>query len=230
MRQATPRIIAITGATRGLGRVLALGFAELGHTVAGCGRAAALIEELRQNLGPPHEFQAVDVRDDPAVRAWADGVVARLGAPDLLVNNAGIANHNAPLWNVPVDECNEIFDVNIKGMINVIRHFVPPMIARGSGVIVNMSSGIVHYPAPSLGPYTASKWAVEGLTRSLAHALPRGVSAIALSPGTINTDLVRRIFGADAAKQMTPEKWARKAIPFLLKLGPRTNGRSLKIR
>jgi NAD(P)-dependent dehydrogenase (short-subunit alcohol dehydrogenase family) len=156
--------------------------------------------------------------------------LARFGAPDLLVNNAGVTNQLAPLWEVPPVECDEVIDINLKGMINVIRHFVPAMIARGTGVIVNFSSGLGRATAPRLAPYCATKWAVEGLTRALSQELPGGMAAVPLSPGVIETDLLHRMFGAAAARYITPQKWAKKSIPFLLRLGPRANGKSRKLR
>ncbi len=230
MRETSSRLIVITGVTRGLGRALAVGFAELGHTVAGCGRSAGDIEALRRELGDPHDFQVLDVTSDTAVRAWAGSVLSRYGAPDLLLNNAGVTNRTAALWDVPVDECNEVVDVNIKGVINVLRHFVPAMIERGSGVIVNFSSGLGRSTTALAAPYCATKWAVEGLTRALAQELPRGLAAIPLAPGVIDTDLLRTLFGAGARKYPTPRTWAKKSIPFLLKLGPKKNGKALKIR
>ena len=134
------RVVLITGATRGLGRAMTARFVEAGHTVAGCGRSAEAIAELQRTHSGPHRFARVDVVDDAAVRGWAADVLAEVGPPDLLLNNAALVNRNAPLWEVPAEEFSRVIDVNIKGVANVIRHFVPAMIERGSGVIVNFSS------------------------------------------------------------------------------------------
>lgn len=225
----TSRLIAITGATRGLGRALAEGFAALGHTVIGCGRSAEAVESLRAALGAPHDFTAVDVAREDEVRAWAEGFLARLGAPDLLVNNAGVMNRNARLWDVPAEEFDRIIDVNIKGVANVIRHVVPAMIARRSGVIVNLSSGWGRSTAPEFAPYCASKWAVEGLTRALAQELPAGLAAVPLNPGIIDTDMLRSSFGSQASNFIGPGPWAKAAVPFLLDLGPKDNGKPLTV-
>src|SRR4051794_29525694 len=96
--QGGGKVVVVTGVTRGLGRAMAEGFAARGHTVVGCGRSEADLGALRQALGPPHELSRVDVADDGEVKAWADGFLGRLGAPDLLVNNAALINANAPLW------------------------------------------------------------------------------------------------------------------------------------
>ena len=185
-----PKLIVITGVTRGLGRAMAEEFARLGHTIAGCGRSERDLGQLRDKLKAPHRFAAVDVTSDEQVAAWAREIAAASGAPDLLLNNAAIINRNAQLWKVPAKEFSNVIDVNIKGVTNVIRHFVPDMIKRGSGVIVNFSSGWGRSTDAEVAPYCATKWAIEGLTQALAQELPPGVAAIALNPGAIDTDML----------------------------------------
>jgi NAD(P)-dependent dehydrogenase (short-subunit alcohol dehydrogenase family) len=80
-----------------------------------------------------------------------------------------------------------------------------------------------------VAPYCASKWAIEGLTRALAQELPRGLAAVPLNPGIIDTEMLRSCFGGDAAGYPSPPKWAEKAVPFLLELGPRHNGQALTV-
>lgn len=220
-------LVVITGATRGLGRAMVAEFVGRGWTVAGCGRSAAAVEELGRRFGSPHRFACVDVRDDAAVRHWAQGTLDALGAPDLLLNNAAVINRLAPLWELSAGEFDLVIDVNIKGVTNVIRHFVPAMIRRGRGVIVNFSSGWGRSVDAQVAPYCATKWAIEGLTKALAEELPRGLAAVALNPGVIHTDMLASCFGAAAADYPSPEQWARSAVPFLLKLGPGHNGQSL---
>ena len=114
-----------------------------------------------KRFGPPHRFDPVDVADDAAVARWAKSVLADGGAPDLLLNNAAIVNRNAPLVDVPPDEFSRVIDINIKGIYHVIRHFVPAMIERGKGVIVNFSSGWGRSTSPEVAPYCATKYAVS---------------------------------------------------------------------
>jgi NAD(P)-dependent dehydrogenase (short-subunit alcohol dehydrogenase family) len=218
------RVIVITGATRGLGRALALRFEEMGHTVLGCGCNHEHIGELVRAFGHPHDFAAVDVASDSQVKAWAQRLLKTHGAPDLLLNNAALINRNAPLWRVPVEEFDAVIDVNVKGVANVIRHFVPAMIERGRGVIVNFSSGWGRSTAPEVAPYCATKWAIEGLTQALAEELPSGLAAVALNPGIIDTDMLRSSFGGSAESYASPDEWSRRAAPFLLALGPKDNG------
>lgn len=223
----TARTIVITGATRGLGRAMAEEFIRLGHRVAGCGRSAEGVARLAAAHGAPHRFDVVDVADDGQVAAWAASVLADLGPPDLLLNNAALIAGNAPLWRVPAAEFAAVVDVNIKGVANVIRHFVPVMVARGRGVIVNFSSGWGRGADAEVAPYCATKWAVEGLTAALALELPKGMAAVPLNPGIIDTDMLRATFGGQAGRYAKPEAWAKTAVPFLLGLGPKDNGRQL---
>jgi NAD(P)-dependent dehydrogenase (short-subunit alcohol dehydrogenase family) len=223
------RVIVITGATRGLGRALVAQFATGGHTVVGCGRSRGHVAELKSTFPPPHEFAAVDVRDAAAVTAWATEVIARHGPPDLLVNNAALMNTPAPLWEVPADEFADVIDVNVKGVFHVIRAFVPAMVARGSGVVVNLSSGWGRSTSPEVAPYCATKYAVEGLTLALAQELPRGMAAVPLNPGVIDTDMLRHAWADGAAAYPKADAWAKRAAPFLLGLGAKDNGRSLSV-
>jgi NAD(P)-dependent dehydrogenase (short-subunit alcohol dehydrogenase family) len=221
--------ILITGAGRGLGLAMTEKFIELGQTVIGCSRQPKHVDALKKRFPEPHRFDAVDVADDAAVGRWATAVIAAGGPPDLLLNNAAIVNANARLFDVPPDDFTRVIDVNIKGVYHVIRHFVPAMIKQGRGVIVNFSSGWGRSTSPEVAPYCATKYAIEGLTLALAQELPAGMAAIPLNPGIINTDMLQSCFGAEAGSYPTPDKWAKKAVPFLLQLGPKDNGQSLTV-
>ena len=94
-------IILITGVTRGLGRAMVDEFVRRKHTVLGCGRSQNGIEQLRKQIGPPHDFAVVDVASDGEVKAWAGRLLSAYGPPDLVLNNAGVINKNARLWEVP---------------------------------------------------------------------------------------------------------------------------------
>ena len=225
----TPRRIVITGATRGLGRSLVAMFAPMGHTVIGCGRSEQGVDGLRKAFGPPHDFAALDVSEDAAVAAWAARVLAEFGPPDLLINNAAVMNVPAPLWTIGATEFDHLIDVNIKGTANVIRHIVPAMVARRTGVIVNLSSGWGRSTSPEVAPYCATKWAIEGLTRALAQELPGGMAAVPLNPGIIDTDMLRVGFGDRASGFPGPDPWAQSAAPFLLGIGPKDNGKPLTV-
>lgn len=223
------RIILITGVSRGLGRAMAHKFAALGHVVIGCGRSKQAIASLQMELGTPHRVSVVDVTRDAQVAKWAEQLLAEIGPPDLLLNNAALMNPVSPLWEVSWKDFDAVIDVNIKGVANVIRHFVPAMVKRKSGVIVNFSSGWGRATDGGVAPYCASKWAIEGLTRSLAQDLPKGMVAIPLNPGIIDTDLLRICFGKEAGQYPKAEDWAEAAVPFLLDLKVSDNGKPLTV-
>jgi NAD(P)-dependent dehydrogenase (short-subunit alcohol dehydrogenase family) len=221
------KAVVITGVTRGLGRAMAEELARMGHTVVGCGRSQKEIAVLRAELKKPHDFVAVDVASDAEVRVWAAEVLRTHGAPGLLLNNAAVINKNARLWEVGPEEFAQVIDVNVKGTVSIIRHFLPAMIEQGHGVVVNFSSGWGRSTDAEVAPYCASKWAIEGLTQSLSQELPAGLAAVALNPGIINTDMLRSCFGGSASSYPSPQRWAKSAVPFLLGLGPGDNGKQL---
>jgi NAD(P)-dependent dehydrogenase (short-subunit alcohol dehydrogenase family) len=229
-REYSAMNIVITGATRGLGHALTNQFIALGHTVAGCGRNEAGVRALQRAHPAPHDFAALDVTQAEAVEAWAARVMKKLGAPDLLINNAALMNNPAPLWKVPAAEFSALMDVNLKGVANVIRAFVPAMVERRRGVIVNFSSGWGRSVDRNVAPYCATKWAIEGLTKALAEELPDGMAAVPLNPGVINTDMLQQCWPDGAAAFPQAAAWAKKAAPFILGLGPQHNGDSVSVR
>ncbi len=223
------RLVLITGVTKGLGEAMAEKFVELGHTVIGCGRSAAAIDGLRRRFPAPHRFDAIDVSSDCQMAEWAESVISQNGTPDLLLNNAAVINQNGVLWEVPAAEFDRVIDVNIKGVANVIRHFVPAMVERRSGVIVNFSSGWGRSTSAEVAPYCATKWAIEGLTQAMAQELPEGMVAVPLNPGIINTEMLQSCFGHSAGKFPDATRWAEVAVPFLLQISAKDHGEPLSV-
>jgi NAD(P)-dependent dehydrogenase (short-subunit alcohol dehydrogenase family) len=223
------RTILLTGVTRGLGRALTDRFIEKGHTVWGCGRNGEQIARLQQRFGPPHDFARVNVADDAHVADWARRLLQNHPAPDFLLNNAAVINALAPLWEVPAAEFDALIDINIKGVTNVIRHFVPAMIARGAGIIINFSSGWGRSVSPEVAPYCASKFAVEGLSKALAEELPSGMASVPLNPGIIDSDMLRASYQEAAGHYPDPEHWSHGAADYILRLGPSDSGLSRTI-
>lgn len=230
MAKKEPKLVVITGATRGLGRAMASEFQERSFTVVGCGGGVETVAREKGGFPEPHRLDVVDVASDAAVAAWAAEILEEYGPPALLLNNAGIINGNAALWEIGADEFDRVIDVNIKGVANVIRHFVPAMIENRNGVIVNFSSGWGRSTSPDVAPYCATKWAIEGLTQALAQELPDGLAAIPLNPGVINTEMLQSCFGGAASGYLTPERWAKSAVPMILALGPKDNGRPMTVQ
>jgi NAD(P)-dependent dehydrogenase (short-subunit alcohol dehydrogenase family) len=122
-----------------------------------------------------------------------------------------------------------VLRVNVAGTANVIRALLPAMIAAGSGIVVNMSSGWGRSTAPEVAPYCASKWAIEGLTQALSQELPPGLAAVAVNPGVIDTEMLRSCWGDSAGSCPSPDDWAGRAMPFLLSLTPAHNGQALTV-
>ena len=224
------RLILITGCSKGLGLSMVHSFVSLGHTVVGCARKTTAISSIQKEFGSRHFFTTVDVADASAVETWAGQVIPKHGAPDLLLNNAAVIHPNGPFWQVPAERFNQVIDVNVKGLANVLRAFLPAMVKAKKGVIVNFSSGWGRSTSPEVSGYCASKYAVEGLTASLAQELPAGMAAVALNPGIINTEMLQDCFGKESASLYpSAQQWAVSAVPFLLKLGPKDNGKPLTV-
>lgn len=221
------RHIVITGATKGIGRALALEWVKSGHRISACGRNAAQVAELQEALADNGFVKVVDVTGAASVDGWASEAIARFGAPDLLINNAAVINNNAPLVDVPQEEFDLVIDVNVKGVANVLRSFLPGMTENNSGVVINLSSGWGRSTSPEVAPYCASKFAIEGLTKALAQELPSGMAAIPLSPNTVNTEMLQSCFGEGASYSPGPDSWAKTVAPWILTLGPGQNGQSL---
>ena len=224
--------IVVTGVSGGLGRAMALGFAKEGHTVVGCARNVEALKSLQEQLGTPHQCDVVDVSEGDQVQAWAEKVLNDFRTPDLLINCAAMINRNAPLWELSESDFSDIVDVNIKGVLHAIKHFVPTMkaqSAQGSGVIVNFSSYWGRSTSSDVAAYCATKWAIEGLSRGLADDLPSGMAAVALNPGVIHTEMLQLTFGDSASNYPKPDQWANAAVPFILGFGSADNGTSVTV-
>uniref|UniRef100_A0A9I9DRH7 NADPH-dependent pterin aldehyde reductase-like n=1 Tax=Cucumis melo TaxID=3656 RepID=A0A9I9DRH7_CUCME len=230
-------VILITGVSRGLGRSLGLELAKLGHTIVGCSRNHDTLHSLQTQLSSvstkQHLLLNLDVTSNSGVEDLLQAVLQTNLIPDILVNNAGIANEKSKFWEIPQKEFDSVIDTNIKGTANVLRHFIPPMIAREKKIIVNMSSLWGRIGAPmvrtTFSPYSASKWGIEGLTKSIAEELPKGMAIIALHPGIVNTDMLRTAFGDFASNYQNPQQWATKAASMILNLSSADNGASLTV-
>ena len=227
------RTCVITGAAGGIGAALALDLARrraslvlVDRDAEGLDRVTGMARELGATEAHPY---VCDLSDGGDRRDLADQVLGRHAGADLLINNAALMNRLSPVWEQDDREFTKLVDVNIRGVANVLRHFVPAMVKRKQGVIVNFSSGWGRSTSPEVAAYCASKWAIEGLTQSLAQELPGGMAAVALNPGIIDTEMLRSCFGESAAHYPTAEEWIRSAGPFLLRLSARDNGQSLTV-
>ena len=173
-------------------------FSARGWHVAGGARNKSALIQLSKKLNTKNFLSPFDVTKPEEVENFSKLVFQNLGCPYLLINNAGLINQNAPLTQVSTEEFASVLAVNLGGIHNMIRSFVPLMQNADEGIVVNFSSYWGQSTAPEVAPYCASKWGVEGLTRALAQELPNNLAAVAFNPGIINTDMLRSCFG-DAA-------------------------------
>ena len=207
-RKEISKSVIITGVTQGLGRAMVDRFHELGWNIYGCGRSKDKIEELKKQYSKIHDFQVIDVSDSQQVNNWANYILNTHTAPDMIINNASIVNQNAQLWKITAQEFENVMNVNVNGVVNVIRAFVPAMVARKEGIIINMSSSWGREGEAELAPYCASKFAIEGITKSMALELPHGMAVLALDPGgSISTPMLKSCAPQYINESPTPETW-----------------------
>jgi NAD(P)-dependent dehydrogenase (short-subunit alcohol dehydrogenase family) len=185
------------------------------------------LEKLKSEISTEHLFHQFDITSPEQVEGFSELVISQFGTPDLLINNAGVINQNAPLTQVSPVEFANVLSVNLGGIHNMIRSFVPQMEKSGKGIIVNFSSYWGQSTAAEVGPYCTTKWGVEGLTRSLAQELPSGLATVAFNPGIINTDMLRSTFGEQANNYETPNEWAGHAVNKLENLSISDSGKTI---
>ena len=212
-----------------MGRALTEQYIKLGHTVIGCGRNVSSIKKLSNSYPKSSDFTVLDISDYKQVRTWAAYVLNKFGPPDFLLNNAAIINKNSSLWNVSAEEFSKVIDINIKGVYNTIKEFVPDMIKAGKGTVVNFSSGWGRSTSAEVAPYCSSKWAIEGLSKSLAQELPESMASVALNPGVVDTDMLRSCWSKNAKMHEKPDNWVKRAAPFILNINSKNNGSSLTV-
>ncbi|MCI3279312.1 SDR family NAD(P)-dependent oxidoreductase [Streptomyces cylindrosporus] len=187
------RTALVTGGGGPLGRAFALALADAGARVVLVGRNEQALAQAAAKVGDAARTAVCDASDPASVRALA----AELADEDvsLLVNNAGVAGPVRPLVDVEPDEWDEVFAVNVRGVYLMCRAFLPPMIAARRGDVVNVASVSGKRPLLNRTPYTASKMALLGLTRTLAGEVgPHGVSVNSLSPGPVRGPRMDRNF------------------------------------
>ena len=197
-------VVLITGALTGIGRATALGFASQGARLVVSGRkdeaGNALAQVLRQ-AGAEAEFIRADVRHEDDVRALVDKTVARFGRLDVAVNNAGTEGKPGPVTEQTAESYADTFDTNVLGVLLSMKHELRVMQNQGSGSIVNLSSLLGHRAVPGASVYSASKHAVEGLTKAAAlEGAAFNVRVNAVAPGPVETAMLDRFTGSAERK------------------------------
>jgi NAD(P)-dependent dehydrogenase (short-subunit alcohol dehydrogenase family) len=198
------KTVLITGALTGIGRAVAVIFAQQGAQVIVSGRrdkeGEKLVEELRA-LGAEAEFIRADVRAEEDVRNLVDQTVKRFGRLDIAVNNAGTEGLRGLVTEQTADSYAATFDTNVLGVLLSMKHELRVMLPQGSGSIVNVSSAYGSVGAPGASVYVASKHAVEGLTKSAAlEAAGTGVRVNVVAPGATDTGMLTRFTNTDENK------------------------------
>ena len=188
----TGKIALVTGASRGLGRAIALELAKEGAHAALVGRDAEMLQETARRIseagGLATPFTA-DVSDEDSVRELERAVHAALGPLSILVNNAGI-NIRKPMTEYSLEEWRRVLDTNLTSVFLLCRSFVPPMKGQGYGRVINIGSMMSWISLPGRGAYTASKGGMLAVTRTLALELAQdGITVNAISPGLIATEM-----------------------------------------
>ena len=183
----------VTGASRGIGRSIALQLAEEGYNVAvnyagSKDKAEAVVEEIKAKGVDSFAIQA-NVANGDEVKAMIKEVVSQFGSVDVLVNNAGITRDNL-LMRMKEQEWDDVIDTNLKGVFNCIQKVTPQMLHQRGGAIINLSSVVGAVGNPGQANYVATKAGVVGLTKSSARELAsRGITVNAVAPGFIVSDM-----------------------------------------
>jgi NAD(P)-dependent dehydrogenase (short-subunit alcohol dehydrogenase family) len=196
------KIALVTGGTSGIGKATAIAFAEVGAKVVLTGRreneGKAVLAEIERSGGTAAFFQA-DFTKDAEVRAAVDFVIATHGRLDVAFNNAG-AESIGPLSEITEEKYRTVFDINVWGVLNAMKHEITAMLRTGGGAIVNTTSIFGHVGAAQVTIYAGSKHAVEGMTKCVALEFAKqNIRVNTVSPGAIATDMVDRFAGKEGA-------------------------------
>lgn len=203
------RTALVTGASRGIGREVALGLARAGLDVALLARDAARLEAVAAEVrasGVAAIVLTADVSDAAAVRAVVTRAESDLGSIDLLVNNAGALESEHPLWEADPDEWWSVFETNVRGPFLFNRYTVPGMIERGGGRVIDLASGASsHEMAGGSSAYNASKTALVRMGANLHNdGFAHGIRVFELAPGVVRTDMSTGMTLHEGRTEWTP--------------------------
>ncbi|GAC1368730.1 MAG: SDR family oxidoreductase [Ktedonobacteraceae bacterium] len=229
----TNKVVVVTGASRGIGKAIAQDFAQQGAKVVLVAQQLAALEELEDALlatGADVMAVPTDLTDAAAVQTLYHEIQQNYGPIDILVNNAAVAVLK-PIVQVTAEEWQQMTAVNLHAMFQLTQLFLPAMIERRSGVIINMSAALARNGFPNLAVYSATKAGVIAFTEAIAKEVRRyGVQAYAICPHGVHTDLYQRLFGAtDPAKLITPERVAAEVVKVAAGEGGIRSGQTLDI-
>lgn len=201
MHDNTKRVAIITGGASGIGLAIAEKFVNDGiHTII-IGRNAQKLEEARLQLGERCYPMPHDVSDLPTIPALVDKIISEFGQVDILVNNAGI-NLKKDLTETTDEDFQRVINTNLNAVFALSRAVVKQMLPRKTGAIINISSMAAQYGMPRVIAYSASKAAIDGITRAMAVELsPMGIRINAIAPGFIATAMTAVALDADPERK-----------------------------
>lgn len=198
------KVAIITGAAGGIGKETAKTFLEEGAKVVLVDLAEDDLVELKNELEPLGEVMTVttDVADEADVQNYVEKTKEKFGRIDILFNNAGVTGNRTPLVDIDVEDFNQLIGINVRGVFLGLKHVLPVMIDQGSGSIINTSSVDGLRGSPELSPYSASKHAVVGLTKSAAlEVAQEGVRVNSIHPSPVDTEMMTGLEEGDGKDQ-----------------------------
>ena len=215
------KVAIVTGASRGMGRVVATGLSKQGYRVAALARDAQRLAELEREIEDADKFMAVecDVTDDAAVVAAVDQVMAAWNRVDVLFNNAGILRLGT--LDLATDEFDTQLQTNLRAAWFVMKTVVPVMQKQGGGHIINLSSRSGKFGFPGFGAYAATKFGLLGINEALMKELaPQGIKVTAICPSWVNTDMANQGGCSLPPAEMIQPDDVLQTINWLLTLSP----------
>ena len=191
-------VVVISGASRGLGKTLALAFGERGAVLGICSRNKSRLadtERLLKSMGAPYVSDLVDVSSEGDVTRFIQRVGSTFGRIDVLINNASVLGSRSSIGSYPANVWNEVMAVNANGAFYMTRHVLRIMLEQNEGSIINVSSSVGRTGRALWGAYAVSKFALEGLTEVLADELHgTGIRVNSVNPGPLATDMRREAY------------------------------------
>jgi 3-oxoacyl-[acyl-carrier protein] reductase len=218
-------VAVVTGGGRGIGQAIVSRLAAMDAAVILTGRDEARVQQVARDLeGRGHRAEGIgcDVTDLASVEALGERLRKTYGRVDILVNNAGIGGPSGLLHELAPDDWDAIFHTNLRGVYYMLRSVVPLMIASGAGHIINISSLAGKNPLPRGAAYSASKWALNGLSYGVAEELrAQNIRVSVICPGSVDTDFSPRRGGKDTGKMLKPDDVAH-AVVMLVTQAPQS--------